>query len=59
MLNTGKAEVKEERVVDPLAATVKREALEEEATTKTLVPGNVDVPCTDRVAMGEEVPTPT
>ena len=49
----------EEIVVEPLAATVNWEAPEEEATLKISVVGNVDVPWTDRVAMGEEEPMPT
>ncbi len=50
---------KEERVMLALLATVKAETPVEEAATKILVAGKVDVPCTDRVAMGVEEPTPT
>lgn len=50
---------KEEMVVEPLLATVKREVPEEEATTKGLMLGYVLVPWTVRVAIGLEVPMPT
>jgi hypothetical protein len=46
-------------VVEPLLAMVNWEAPEEEATTKMLVAGKVEVPWTERVAMGEEEPMPT
>ena len=50
---------KDERVVEPLPATVNWETPEELATTKMLVAGRVEVPWTDRVAMGVLLPTPT
>ena len=50
---------KDDRVVEPLEAMVSREEPVEELTVKTLVVGRVDVPWTDRVAMGELLPTPT
>lgn len=46
-------------VVEPLAPTVNSELPVEEEITKTLVVGKVEVPWTDRVAMGLDDPTPT
>ena len=50
---------KEEKVEEPLAATVSWAAPEEEATRKISVVGRVEVPCTDKVATGEDEPMPT
>jgi hypothetical protein len=50
---------RELRVTLALLATVKALTPVEEATTKMLVVGKVDVPWTDRVAMGELEPMPT
>ena len=50
---------KEEMLVEPLAATVNKAVPVEEATLKTSVVGRVEVPWTERVATGEEEPTPT
>ena len=50
---------KEEAVMLALLATVKAETPVLDATTKILVAGRVEVPWTDRVAMGEEEPIPT
>ena len=50
---------KEDKVVEPLAATVRRLTPVEDAMVKTLTEGRVEVPWTDRVAMGEELPMPT
>ena len=44
---------KEERVVEPLDATCRKVAPEEDATLKTSKVGLVEVPCTTRVALGE------
>lgn len=50
---------REEMVVEPLLATVRREAPVEELTVKTLSVGLVDVPCTTKVAVGVVEPMPT
>ena len=50
---------KEERVVEPLAATVKTAASEEEATLKISRVGEVEVPSTTKVALGVVEPMPT
>ena len=50
---------KDERVVEPLPATVNWEIPEELATLKISVVGEVDVPCTTKVALGVEEPMPT
>ena len=50
---------KEDKVVEPLLATVNWDTPEEEAAIKIAVLGRVEVPWTDRVAIGEEEPMPT
>ena len=42
-----------------MLATVSKATPVEEATMKGLMAGRVEVPCTERVAMGEEEPMPT
>src|SRR5690348_1017977 len=46
-------------VVLPLPATVNKEVPVDEATVKTFKVGEVEVPSTARVAVGEEEPMPT
>jgi len=50
---------RDERVVEPLAATVRKEALLEEATTKIGSVGAEDVPWTTNLALGVVEPIPT
>ena len=50
---------KEEKVEEPLLATVNWATPVEEETMKIGVAGRVEVPWTERVAIGEEEPIPT
>lgn len=55
---TGRAEERFVMVVEPKVLTEKRVEPDELATFKTSNPGTVDVPTTDKVALGVDVPMP-
>ena len=59
LVDLTKPVVKEDKVTLALLATVKEATPVEEATTKILVAGKVEVPWTTKVAMGLDEPTPT